>query len=90
MKLNFYEFGIIYLHNILGVCLSCGGGGPPWGKGVKVSMFCIIWIASSRRLQLYDVMDATDRTAQWRARSSRSRLDPGKMEELWWTVNEAN
>jgi hypothetical protein len=29
-------------------------------KGVRVSMFCIIWIASSCCLQLYDVMDVTD------------------------------
>ncbi len=42
------------------------------GKGVRVSTFCIIQIASSRRLQLYDVMNVTDRTAQWRACSSRS------------------
>jgi len=50
------------------------------GKGVRVSMFCIVWIASSRRLQLYDVMDAIDRTAQWHAHSSRSRLGPNKTE----------
>jgi len=60
------------------------------GKGVRVITFCIIRIASSRHLQLYDVMDATDRTAQWRARSSRSRLGPNKTEEWWWTVDEAN
>jgi hypothetical protein len=50
--------------------------------------FCIIRIASSRRLRLYDVMDATDRTAQWRPRSSRSRLGPSKTEEQWRTADE--
>jgi hypothetical protein len=60
------------------------------GKGVRVSMFCIIQIASSCHLQLYDVMDAIDQMAQWRARSSRSRLGPSKTEEEWWTVDEAD
>jgi hypothetical protein len=50
-------------------------------KGVRVSMFCIIRIASSCCLQLYDVMDVTDRTAQWRARNSKSTLGPSKLEE---------
>jgi len=51
------------------------------GKGVRVSMFCIVWITSSCRLQLYDVMDATDQMAQWRAHSNRSRLGPSNTEE---------
>jgi hypothetical protein len=51
------------------------------GKGVRVSTFCIIQIASSHCLQLYDIMDATDRTAQWCACSSRSRLGLSKTEE---------
>jgi hypothetical protein len=53
-------------------------------------MFCIIQMASSRPIQLYYVMDATDQTAQWRARNTRSRLGPSKTEEQWWTADEVN
>jgi hypothetical protein len=60
------------------------------GKGVRVSTFCIIQIASSPRLQLYDVMDVIDRTAQWCACSSRSKLGPNKTEEEWWTKDEVD
>jgi hypothetical protein len=60
------------------------------GKGVRVNTFCIIWIASSPHLQLYDVMDVIDRMVQWRARNSRSRLGPNKTEEWWWTVEEVD
>ncbi len=62
----------------------------PGRKGFRVNTFCIIQIASSCRLQLYDVMDATDQTAQWRACSSRSRLGTSEMKEQWWTADEAN
>jgi len=60
------------------------------GKGVRISTFCIIRIASSHRLQLYDVMDETDRMAQWHAHSSRLRLGPSKTEEQWWTGNKTD
>ncbi len=81
----------IYLYNILGVCLSGGGGVVLLGgKGVRVSTFCIIRIVSSRRLQMYHVMDATDRMAQWRACSSRSRLGPSKTKEQWWIADEVD
>ncbi len=79
-------YNIVYLYNILGVSVRrwwC------WWSCLGVRGLGLARI-SSRRLQLYDVMDATDRTAQWRARSSRLRLGPIKMEEPWWIANEAD